>query len=302
MTFRRALIAFGLLTLAASAQAQVVPQPGPPTNMACAYNTTPVTLTNGQAGWIQCDANGNLLIAGTITASLSGTGANNADNVAAVATGLTPSVAYNYVWDGAAWDRLYGDSTNGLFANIKAMIALPANTAQTYIGNVNTQGTKATYRAATGAPAIDGAGVLLQIQGSGTKTIRVTRVVVGGNLTVTSNGLVTVQKYSTAVSGGTSAAVTGTPLDSASSAATAAVLRWTAVGTTGSLIGAVGARKSTWTADTLANSAEAVFTFGDLNGQALVLRGTAEYLAVSTSGFGSYTGATYTVEIEWTEE
>lgn len=69
MFFRRALIAFGLLTLAASAQAQVVPQPGPPINIACAYNTTPVTLTDGQAGWVQCDASGKLSITTTTSAS-----------------------------------------------------------------------------------------------------------------------------------------------------------------------------------------------------------------------------------------
>lgn len=73
MTFRRALIAFGLLTLAASAHAQVVPQPGPPFNIACAYNGTPVTLTSGQAGWIQCDNAGAMKISGSITASTAAT-------------------------------------------------------------------------------------------------------------------------------------------------------------------------------------------------------------------------------------
>lgn len=152
MIFRRALIAIGLLTLAASAHAQVVPQPGPPTNIACAYNTTPVTLTNGQAGWIQCDANGNLLIAGTVTTSLSGTGANNADNVAAVAAGLVGTASYNYIWDGAAWDRLYGDSTNGAFVNVKASVALAVTfptTPTIAAGNGVVQATSSEALAAT---------------------------------------------------------------------------------------------------------------------------------------------------------
>lgn len=47
------------------ALAQVVQQPSPPNGIACAYNTTPPTLTTGQAGWVQCDANGRLTITTT---------------------------------------------------------------------------------------------------------------------------------------------------------------------------------------------------------------------------------------------
>lgn len=46
------------LTIPSSAQN--VPQPGPPQGIACAYNTTPPTLTSGQAGWVQCGADGTL--------------------------------------------------------------------------------------------------------------------------------------------------------------------------------------------------------------------------------------------------
>lgn len=176
--------------------------------------------------------------------------------------------------------------------------------AQTYTGNVNTQGTKATYRAVTLAPAIDAAGVLFQMQGSASKTIRITKITLGGVLTVTSNGIVAISKYTTAASGGTSAAVTGTPLDSASSACTAVMLRWTAVPTAGTPVTGqyMGVQRTTWTADTTVNSAPAVFRFGEANGQALVLRGTAEYMTVGTLSFGSYTGSSYTLDVEWTEE
>jgi hypothetical protein len=57
-----ALVALGWFSLAPNAQ--VIPQPGPPVPIGCAYNTTPPTLTNGQAGWVQCDANGQLLTTG----------------------------------------------------------------------------------------------------------------------------------------------------------------------------------------------------------------------------------------------
>lgn len=47
-----------------------------------------------------------------------GTFNNNADNVATSATN-GQAAAFGYVWDGAAWDRLYGDQTNGAFVQIK---------------------------------------------------------------------------------------------------------------------------------------------------------------------------------------
>lgn len=46
---------------------------------------------------------------------------NNSDNVATSAAN-GQAAAWNYVWDGSAWDRLYGDSTNGVFANIKTSV------------------------------------------------------------------------------------------------------------------------------------------------------------------------------------
>lgn len=44
--------------------AQVVPQPGPPVAIACAFNTVRPTLNTGQAGWVQCDNAGQLLVSG----------------------------------------------------------------------------------------------------------------------------------------------------------------------------------------------------------------------------------------------
>jgi hypothetical protein len=40
--------------------AQVIPQPGPATPIGCAYNSSPTTLTTGQAGWVQCASAGNI--------------------------------------------------------------------------------------------------------------------------------------------------------------------------------------------------------------------------------------------------
>ena len=57
-----------------------------------------------------------------------GTGANNADGVAGVATGLGQTTAYPFLWNGATFDRWYGDKTNGAFVNVKASV-LPTGAA-----------------------------------------------------------------------------------------------------------------------------------------------------------------------------
>lgn len=237
------------------------------------------TVNQGTSPWV---------ISGSLTA-------NQSVNVAQM-NGVTTTMGNGIAGTGVQRVAIASDNTA---FSVNATLA--ANTANTYVGNVNTQGTKATYRVA-GNPAIDAAGVIVQLQGSGTKTVRVTRIVIGGVLTVTSNGNITVNKNTATATGGTSTAPTIVPLDSASAAATAVALRWTAVPTAGAAVGTLADRRSTWTADTLANSGQASFTFGDANGQALTLRGTAEFMTVTTANFTSYTGASYNFEVEWTEE
>lgn len=65
--------AAALLAGAAYLNAQVVPAPGPPTGIACAFNTVPPTLTTGQAGWVQCNNAGAVNVSGTISASTTAT-------------------------------------------------------------------------------------------------------------------------------------------------------------------------------------------------------------------------------------
>jgi len=62
MWMNRLFLALGLVLVATIAASQNLPQPGPPTPIAGAFNTTPPTLTNGQAGWAQVDANGYLIV------------------------------------------------------------------------------------------------------------------------------------------------------------------------------------------------------------------------------------------------
>lgn len=73
MTFRRALIAFGLLTLAASAHAQTVSNPTPPNSINGAYNAVAPTCSTGLGCWLQTDINGALKVTGSFSATTAAT-------------------------------------------------------------------------------------------------------------------------------------------------------------------------------------------------------------------------------------
>lgn len=102
---------------------------GNPVKVGGIFQTTPSTVTNGQRSNIQVDANGNLRsnqVSGTVT------GADNVANTAingtlppassTAATQLNPTA--NFVFDGAAWDRMPGTSAGGVSTTVVA--ALPA--------------------------------------------------------------------------------------------------------------------------------------------------------------------------------
>lgn len=57
------LIWLGWLATPAHAQA-VLPPEGRPAGVACAFNTTPPTVTTGQVVWLQCDSTGHLVVSG----------------------------------------------------------------------------------------------------------------------------------------------------------------------------------------------------------------------------------------------
>lgn len=91
----------------------------------------------------------------------------------------------------------------------------------------------ASYTFTAAAAATD----VFTIAGSSTKKITVWHASVTGTQTTASNVAVSILKRSTANSGGTSAAVTMVPIDSAFPAPTATVLAYTANPTTGTLVG-----------------------------------------------------------------
>jgi hypothetical protein len=173
-------------------------------------------------------------------------------------------------------------------------------------------GQKATYSAAIvglvpGSSATD----IFTLTGSATKTIRVTKIEIGGTTTsATAAALdVLLLKRKTANSGGTS---TGSPTpvahDSTSPTVSATVLAYTAVPTTGTLVGtALRNQKlmlmlATLTATDFPQNDKLIWDFGNRPAQALVLRGIADVLAINLNGATPTATASFDIAIEWTEE
>ena len=137
--FRR-IILIGLFVLGLSpAFAQtVLPPNGPPMSIACAYNSALPTLATGNVGWIQCDSSGRLLVSGTFSAG--GTTSNATSGQATSATN-SPSVSYNYLYNGTTWDQWLDNTVTG--AGNTAVVAFGG-------GAGTTSGALAPATAATG--------------------------------------------------------------------------------------------------------------------------------------------------------
>jgi len=168
---------------------------------------------------------------------------------------------------------------------------------------VNIESRKATYSAATAATATAGTGVVLQIQGSSTKTIRITRIHVAGFAATAAQATFKIQRASAGATGGTSAALTAGKADINDGNATAVITHWTATGgTAGAAVGgpyisdSVWLQTSTFVAAT-SNESDLGWTFGN-GAKELVLRGTADFITLTCSG----TLAASQVWVEWTEE
>lgn len=181
------------------------------------------------------------------------------------------------------------------------IIIAPLTTAST-ISVQQTDNTTATYSASAitftlAAAATD----VFVIQGSGTKTIKITRLEFAVTTTAGSGALISASwiKRSGANTGASTVA-TNTPHDSNNAAATATVTFYTAnPSVLGASVGAIRAIRAeaynTSTAPTYT-----IWTFGDRPGQAIYLRGTSQYLALNFGG-ATVTNGIACINIEWTE-
>lgn len=159
----------------------------------------------------------------------------------------------------------------------------------------------ASYRAAISfSPTATAATDIFLIGGSATKTVRVTHLGIACTATAAVAADVIFLKRSSADTAGTSTGATAVALDSGDSAATATVLAYTANPTVGGLFGNVSIDKSSITTTT--GAPQFLFEdFGVRNTRSVVLRGTAQQLAINLNG-ASIAGIACDAEVEWTEE
>lgn len=190
---------------------------------------------------------------------------------------------------------------DGLGAN--QTITTVADSAGNLTSVTNTEGVKATYSATKLALATVTSGTdVFTLTGSATKTLRVTRIIVGGTIDTAAQYVnLAVNVHSTANTGGTSTSVTPIPHDSADAAGTGTVLAYTGNPTIGTSLGAIAsARYFAALSGTAAPTTQVVFDFGNRNTRCPVLRGTAQQIAINL-GTTSNAGV-FNISVEWTEE
>lgn len=170
---------------------------------------------------------------------------------------------------------------------------------------------RAVYRAAANfTPQATAAVTLISIQGSATKTVRIKRIGVGGVSTANGQSIYQLIKTSALGAGGTTVTPTATPLDSASPAATAVVQHYTttlkAAGTPiGGPLTTANVQTGVTAVPTVATPAQTQLfpEFGAPIGQAIVLRGAAQYLEVQNVAAANLAAGTVLCYfIEWEED
>lgn len=248
------------------------------------------TLTYGQSAIIRGEASAGVYENLSSTSQRLNVNTNSSGITPAAAADATanPTIgkdgAYNFIFNGTTWDRQR------------------SATGTVGVTSVNIEGTKTTYAASIiGLVAAGAATDIFYISGSATRTVRVNKIRATATQTVSGIIDISLVKRSTANSGGTCATVTTVPLDSANAAGTAIVTSCTANPTTGSLVGNVRSEKLAINVATTTSVDEAFWRFGDVNGQAVTLRGTAQVLAVNLNG-ATLAGNFFDISIEWTEE
>jgi hypothetical protein len=170
---------------------------------------------------------------------------------------------------------------------------------------------KRTYGIAfTGLVAAAAATDIMQICGSATTTVKVTRMRVSGRATAAAGMDVQIIKRSAANTGGTINAsapwsgsfVTGFAYDASDAAGTALTATWTANPTVGTAVGTIdSAQVALSVAATTVGGAVTNFDFGNRPAKAVTLRGAAQCLSMNLNA-ATYAGNLLDVSTEWTEE
>lgn len=170
---------------------------------------------------------------------------------------------------------------------------------------VDSEGRKQTYRCGivNFTPIVSGGTApFVSVTGSATKTIRITRIRVSASAGTGTVADVSLVKF-TALSGGTanSQSANVAKMDSNNAAQTAVVNQWSVAATTHTGAGVLNAERYEIVTAAVSVLPGAIdWTFGDKQGQGLVLRGTSEFVGVLINAVGTTPSADCWVE--WTEE
>lgn len=207
----------------------------------------------------------------------------------------------NTVKVGGVFDSTLPTYTNGQRAHFEF-----DQNGRAIVSNAQIDGYKTTYNATATFTAANTATDIFTINGSATKTVRVLRIGISATQTTSSEIALILLKRSTANTGGTSSTLTNVSYDSTNAAATASVKSYTANPTAlGTLVGNLRNIKFSIPVVAIGGNASAqtelVESFGNGPGQALVLRGTAESLAVNLNS-ATVSGNSFSIWVEWTEE
>lgn len=143
---------------------------------------------------------------------------------------------------------------------------------------------------------------MVTITGSATRTVRIISWEISTIQNTAGINTYFLVKRSSANTGGTSAAVTAIPLDANDAAATATVRSYTANPTLGGTVGSIRATRLLSPAAATAQFGAWVWSFDTLNSKPVVLRGTAQVLALNFNGAALPAGLSVSCSINWTEE
>ena len=205
----------------------------------------------------------------------------NADTVAATTYGLQVQ-SNELLFNGTTYDRQ---------RSAVGTVGIPSS---------NTEGTKASYSIAGAVTLAATPSDVVIINGSGTKTVRVLRVEVSIGATAAGFADVVLIKRSAANTAGASTTPTPVPNDANDAAATSVVTVYTGNPTPGAAVGNVRwVKMGVTAADQVVTQ---LWNFTQNNDKAIVLRGTAQGLAINLNGDALLTGEVFSYSIEWTEE
>lgn len=179
---------------------------------------------------------------------------------------------------------------------------------QTVILISKTDGFKSTYSASSkGTISSSSATDIFTFYGNATKTVKILKITLSAaalNATLIDVQLI---KRSTNNTGGTSASIAGVAYDSTNIASTSTLRSYTTNATTlGTSLGAIRSDKFIVAVTAPPGSAISpvstlIYEFGANFGQALVLRGINEGVAINL-GSATIAGSSFDISLEWTEE